>query len=206
MAAGPSSRMCPAVSASVSVMRLSGSAAFSTRLGISAGLVLPAQDTPRSKEAITTRVIGGHIRTSPPAQGITSPVTHRSSGPAGFSRACQYPPGFLSWYSGYPRRLRQSRRLGGTPSRWVYDKRVAAEGWHGQTVFDRGRSASSAGSGRHAQAALGRATRGSRIYFATILSYTPRSRRGRFSLALRRRESTLGHKSGCGVMVMDQRR
>jgi hypothetical protein len=45
--------------------------------------------------------------------------------------------------------------------------------------FDRGRSDGSGGPGRHAQAALGRATRGPGAYFATILSCTPRRPRNR---------------------------
>jgi hypothetical protein len=49
--------------------------------------------------------------------------------------------------------------------------------WHLRGVarsnsFDRGRSDNSDGSGRHAQAALGRATRGSGTCFATVLSCT----------------------------------
>jgi hypothetical protein len=50
-----------------------------------------------------------------------------------------------------------ARKLARTPRTWAHDRKVAAERVARSNSFDRGRSGSS---GRHAQAALGRATQG----------------------------------------------
>jgi hypothetical protein len=63
----------------------------------------------------------------------------------------------------------RGRQIGFRP---VHDKKVAVAGVARSNSFDRGRSDGSGGPERHAQAALGRATHGSRICFATILSCT----------------------------------